>query len=122
MKSLADLKARIDAANKRFAATTCQILQPGEYGFEVKEARFEHDAKRGYDYIFVLLLCNGETLTSDRFPMSDNLLWKISTLLKAVGIDIDSWIDEKELIGRQGVLTAGQKGTLVIYRYHPRES
>jgi hypothetical protein len=120
IKSLAELRDRIQRANKGFQSTVSRILKPGVYRFEIKTAGIEHDEKRGYDYLYLRMLCNDDVLTSDRFPMRDDMLWKIADLLAAVGLELDSWTVEKELVGLAGDLTAEQKGTLVVYRYQPR--
>jgi hypothetical protein len=119
------LKAKLAAANARFAANTCKILEPGDYRFEIKTASIEHDEKRGYEYWFITMRAtasNGEQLTSDRFQMTDDWAWKLGTLFKAVELDPGAFTEEsalvKALVGRSGRLTAERRGKWVIYDYH----
>jgi hypothetical protein len=116
--NLERLKAKVAGANARFSANVCSILEPGDYRFTIKTASFERDEKRDYEYLFVTMPCNGERLTSDRFQLTDDWLWKLGTLLAAVGIEINAWTGEKELIGLTGSLTAEAKGKWTVYRYH----
>ncbi len=109
------LKAIADRLNAQ-----CQILESGEYQFEVQEVREEHDDKRQYDYVYVRLNCGG-TLTSDRFPITDSFLWKLRDLLLSVGVDIDSLDNLKELVGRTGKLSAQlQPDGKTFYKYQPK--
>lgn len=110
------LLEKLKRAKARFDASNTQILQPGEYCFSVRESRMEHDDKRQYDYIYVRLECDGMQ-TSDRFPITDNMLWKLSDLLTAVGIEIDNWVGPGDLVGRKGKLTATKDGAATYYRY-----
>lgn len=113
------IKARLAKADKRIASERCRILDEGEYTFKVVESRLEHDSERKYGYLYVNLLCNESILTSDRFPDSPNMLWKFAAFLASIGIDLDRWESEKELIGLTGRLVASSKGSLRIYTYQP---
>jgi hypothetical protein len=117
-KSLASLRAKLGAANAKLEASQCQILPPGDYPFVIKEAREEHDEKRGYDYWYLKLDCGGK-LTSDRFPIVDNMLWKLNQVLVAVGLDVDDLNDVRELVERTGEFIAEKKSELTIYQYQP---
>ena len=113
---MSSLLEKLKRAKARLDASTTQILQPGEYGFSVREARSEHDDKRQYDYIYVRLECD-EIQTSDRFPITDNMLWKLNDLLVAVGLEVDSWTGPGDLVGRTGKLSATKDGSNTYYRY-----
>jgi len=76
----------------------------------------EHDDKRQYDYLYIRLDCDGMQ-TSDRFPITDNMLWKLNDLLAAAGLDVDSWTGFADLVGRKGKLTATKDGSATYYRY-----
>lgn len=112
------LLEKINRAKARLDASTTQILQPGEYCFAVCEAKMEHDDKRSYDYLWLKLDCD-RMQTSDRFPIVDNMLWKLADLLSAVGVDVDSF-DPNALIGCTGKLTAEAKDGKTYYRYNPK--
>ena len=116
---MSPLLEKLKRAKARLDASTHQILQPGEYGFAVCEASMKHDNTRGYDYLFVRLDCDGKT-TSDRFPIVDNMLWKLVDLLSAVGVDVDSF-EPKALTGRTGKLIATKEGSATYYRYLAKE-
>jgi hypothetical protein len=109
LEKLKGAKARVDASSS-------QILQPGDYGFLIREASMKHDDKRQYDYLYIRLDCDGRQ-TSDRFPITDNMLWKFVDLLAAVGIEIDNWVGPADLVGRKGELTATKDGSATYYRY-----
>jgi hypothetical protein len=78
MKSMQELKEKLRLASERFRK--CEIVPAGEYSFTVLEASLEHDDKRHYDYLYVRLDCDGK-LTSDRFPFTDNMFWKLKEFL-----------------------------------------
>ena len=118
---IARLKQLNLSAQKRFDAQTHRILDDGEYNFEVVESRFDHDSVRRYGYLYVQLRCNESILTSDRFPDTDNMLWKLASFLASVGIDPENWKSEKQLIGLKGRLIASAKGEQRIYTYQPAE-
>jgi hypothetical protein len=118
MATIESLRVKLGAAAAKLEASQCQILPPGEYRFVVKEAREEHDEKRGYDYWYLRLDCGGK-LTTDRFPLVENMFWKLNQLLAAVGLDIDDLNDVRELVERTGEFIAEKKGELTIYRYQP---
>jgi hypothetical protein len=119
MKSLQDLREKLRLASDKFDASRCHILQPGEYRFSIVEAKLEYDDKRQYDYVWVKLDCDGE-LTQDRFPINEQLLWKLRALLAAMGLDVDSFEPER-LVGCTGKLTAEKQGDKTFYRYSPLE-
>lgn len=110
---LEQLKQKLRLAADKFKA--CEILEPGEYRFEILEVSLEHDDKRGYDYVFVRLDCDGTT-TSDRFPITDQMLWKLKALVSEMGLDSDSF-EPQQLIGCVGKLTAKKQKDMVLYRY-----
>jgi hypothetical protein len=107
------LKEKLRLAGERMKKSL--LLEPGDYRFAITLAEIRHDNKRGYDYLYVKLLCDGKK-ASDRFPF-DNMLEKLAELLKAVGMDIDSWHDPSELVGLSGQLTATPSGDKVFYNY-----
>jgi hypothetical protein len=117
-KSFESLRARLQGANAKLEASQCRVLPPGDYEFVILEAREEHDDKRAYDYWFLKLDCSGK-LTSDRFPIVDNMLWKINQLLAAVGLDIDSLSDVGDLVGLGGKFDAEAEGAKTFYKYRP---
>jgi hypothetical protein len=119
MQRIEELKARIAKASARFEAAKSKILSPGDYEFVVLEAREEHDDKRGYDYWYLRLECDGQA-TSDRFRLIDDDFKKIKDLLKAVGLELESLKDIRDLIGRSGRLVAVVKGEWTIYEYQPK--
>jgi hypothetical protein len=111
------LLEKIRKATERLEKSHCKILKPGAYSFTVQEAKIEHDKDRKYDFVFVKLDC-GEVLTSDRFPIVDNMIRKLGDFLAAMGLDADTRSDEKDLIGRTGKLTAEKQADgKVFYRY-----
>jgi hypothetical protein len=112
-KNLEQLKEKLRVANARLKKSL--LLEPGDYLFSITSAEIKHDDKRQYNYLYVRLDCDGET-ASDRFPF-DDMLWKLATLLRAVGLEIDDWADPQELVGRSGQLTAEANGEKVFYRY-----
>jgi hypothetical protein len=118
-KSLESLRAQLERASATFAASQCQILAPGSYQFVILEAREEYDEVRKYDYWYLKLDC-GDKLTSDRFPIVDNMLWKINQLLAAIGLDIDSLSDVKQLVGNIGEFIAKAKGQQTFYKHQPK--
>jgi hypothetical protein len=112
-QNLEQLKEKLRGANERLKKSL--LLEPGDYRFSIISAEIKHDDKRAYDYLYVKLLCDGET-ASDRFPF-DDMLWKLAELLRAVGLEIDDWVDPKDLVGRSGQLTAEAHGDKVFYKY-----
>jgi hypothetical protein len=93
-----------------------ELLPAGEHSFTIFEASIEHDDKRKYDFVYVKLDC-GSKLASDTFPVTDKMLWKLTDLLRAVGVEIDSFTPEA-LVGRSGKLTAEpQPDGKVFYQY-----
>jgi hypothetical protein len=113
-RNIEQLKEKLRGANERLKKSL--LLRPGDYRFSVVSAQIEHDDKRQYDYLYLKLLCDGET-ASDRFPFGDNMLFKLAELLKAVGLEIDDWADPKDLVGRSGRLIAEANGEKVFYKY-----
>ncbi len=116
MATIEALRVKLGVAGAKLEASQHQILSPGDYQFVVKEAREEHDEKRGYDYWYLKLDCGGK-LTTDRFPIVDDILWKINQLLAAVGLALDDLTDVKDLVGRTGEFTAEKNGEKTFYKY-----
>jgi hypothetical protein len=120
MATIEALKAHIAKASAKMEALQSKILPPGDYEFIVKEAKAEHDDKREYDYWYLRLDCNGQT-TSDRFPLVDNMFWKLGELLDSVGLQLESLTGVKDLVGRSGQLVAVRKGEegkeITVYQY-----
>jgi hypothetical protein len=99
MNKMEELKTKLRIASANMLK--CAILPAGEHGFEVREAKIEHDSQRNYDYLYVLLRCthdDQQSLTSDRFPVVDNMLWKLADFLAAIGVEVDALMDTKELV------------------------
>jgi hypothetical protein len=96
MPTIEALKARIAKASAKFEAAKSKVLSPGDYEFTIKDAREEHDAVREYNYLFLRLECDGQT-TTDRFPLTDNMMWKLEALLDSVSPE--SLRDLRDLIG-----------------------
>jgi hypothetical protein len=114
-RNLEKLKEKLRGASERLKKSL--LLPPGDYRFAVVSAEIKHDDQRAYDYLYVKVLCDGET-ASDRFPFADNMLFKLAELLKAVGLEIDDWADPKDLVGRSGKLTAeAHDDGKVFYKY-----
>jgi hypothetical protein len=109
------LKARIAKASARMEAERSKILPPGDYAFTIKSAREEHDEEREYDYLFLRLECNGQT-TSDRFPLTDKMFWKLEELFASLG---ETSGEIKDLVGRSGRFVAVIKDAWTIYEYQP---
>jgi hypothetical protein len=120
MRTIDQLKEKLRVARDRLQSSHCQILQPGDYRFSVVSAQIEHDSKREYDYLYVRLDCDG-LLTSDQFPFTDNMLFKLGELLKAVGLELDNWADPKDLVGRSGRLIAEAHDDKTFYKYKAEE-
>jgi hypothetical protein len=116
-KDLSALREKLRLASDKFDASRCHILQAGEYRFSIVEAKLEYDDKRQYDYVWVKLDCDGE-LTQDRFPFTDQMLWKLAALVSAMGLDIDSF-DPQDLVGCTGQLSAEKQADKTFYRYSP---
>jgi hypothetical protein len=89
MATIETLRARVAKASAKMEALQSKILPPGDYEFTVLEAKEEHDDKREYDYWYLRLDCNGQTM-SDRFPLVDNMFWKLGELLDSVGLQLES--------------------------------
>jgi hypothetical protein len=115
-RNIDQLKAKLSVASERFKKSL--LLRPGDYRFSVVSAEIKHDDQRAYDFLYVRLLCDGET-ASDRFPFADNMLFKLAELLRAVGLEIDDWADPNDLVGRSGKLSAEKQGDKTFYRYSP---
>jgi hypothetical protein len=113
------LKARLAKANARMEAERSKILPPGDYEFVIKSAREEHDEERGYDYLFLRMECNGRQTTSDRFPFTDQMFWKLEELFASLGVTTG---EIKDLVGRCGRFVAVTKGEWTIYEYQPLEA
>lgn len=120
MPTIEELKARIAKASAKFGAAKSKILAPGDYEFTILEAKEERDDKRGYDYWYLRLECDGQA-TTDRFPLVDNMFWKIAELLDSVGLELESLKDVRDLIGKSGRLIAVTKDDWTIYQYQARE-
>jgi hypothetical protein len=120
MPNIEALKAKI--AKAKVGLGQSQILTPGDYEFVVKEAKEEYDEVRMYPYWYLRLEANGQA-TSDRFPLVDNMFWKLVELLNAVGLELESLKDVKDLVGRSGRLVAEKKGEegkeITVYEYQP---
>jgi hypothetical protein len=114
--SLKERKARIRLAKENVAP--CQVLEPGKrYHFTIRDVSQAYDSQREYHYVFVKMACGGGIVTSDRFPITDEMLWKLKALLASVGLNEDDWTDEKQLIGLSGEFLTEKKGKWVVYRY-----
>jgi hypothetical protein len=109
MATIETLRARVAKASAKMEALQSKIMPPGDYEFTVLEAKEEHDDKREYDYWYLGLDC-GRQATSDRFPLTDNMLWKLGELLEAVGLELESLTGAKDLVGRSGKFIAVKKG------------
>jgi hypothetical protein len=96
---------KVRKATAKLEKSHCQILQPGKYLLMDREVKREHDRVRHYDYLYVRLECDGQ-MPSDRFPITDDMIWKLGDFLSAVGLDVDSLSDIKDLVGRTGQLSA----------------
>jgi hypothetical protein len=112
---LREIQEKLRQASARFPKW--EILPAGEYSFTVSEASIKHDDDRHYDYLHVRLDCDGK-LASDRFPIVDDMLFKLREFLAAVGLDADSLTDLKVLVGRSGRFTAEpQPDGKTFYKY-----
>jgi len=118
-RNLESIKAKLRLAKNQL--DPAKVLAPGDYNFRIQNVTQEYDSKRGYDYIFVkMFVCDGTIRTTDRFPITDMMMWKLKTFLVSVGLPEDDWPGERQLIGIAGRLIAEKVGDLTPYRYQPR--
>jgi hypothetical protein len=113
-RSIEELLRLLKVATPKFRK--CEILPPGDYEFEILEAKLEY---KTYEYVWVKFDC-GTLLTQDQFPTGEDLgIQKFASLLIAVGIDKDAFPGFEKLIGKRGKLTAPPPTTngKVYYRY-----
>jgi hypothetical protein len=113
-RDLQKITEKLRQASTRFPKW--EILPAGEYSFTFSEATIKHDDDRHYDYLHVRLDCGGK-LASDRFPFTDTMLFKLGEFLAAVGLDIDSLTDWKDLVGCSGTFIAEKHDDKTFYKY-----
>jgi hypothetical protein len=70
----------------RNAPVSLQAL--GCHSFRVESAEFKKDEKLGYDYLYVQLWC-GDIKTSDRFPNTEDMVWKLEEFLDSISCTVD---------------------------------
>jgi len=77
--------------------------------------RIKDDEARGYSYLYVQLRA-GHRKTSDRFPVTDGMAWKLKTFLQTIGLTLDE-LTEENPVGRTGELIATAKNGKTYYDY-----
>ena len=118
-KRIAALQKRSEKANKVLKAHTWgSLLSPGRHSFRVKFAEWKKDIKRDYDYLYVLLW-SCDIKISDRFPLTDQMTWKLGDFLDSIGSSLDELKDNpKNLVGKTGALIAEKIGSgRIAYKY-----
>jgi hypothetical protein len=121
---------------KRTLTITDRKLSEGLYQYKVLEFTEETDAKKGHDLFKVKMatvsLDDGKTrLAWDRFPLTEELEWKLISFLVSTGHVKDSgeidW-DDADMIGREGffevkhTVEVGGTRTFANFRYlHPED-
>jgi hypothetical protein len=70
-------------------------LPPGRNSFEVLTVKKKTDSQRHYDYLRVEL---GSAKTLDRFPLTDEMLFKLAQFLDAVGARMKTSAPTRKLL------------------------
>jgi hypothetical protein len=99
---IAELQRRLEKVKKNLALPV-SLLPPGRYSFRVEMARMKKDDQRGYDYVYVQLMGADGVKTSDRFPITDEWLWKLRAFIGAVGCSAED-LTPDNLVGRTAEL------------------
>jgi len=81
------------------------LLEPGEYDFEVVDAK-ERISQSGNEMIELKLRLQGEVHVFDNLVFTEKALWKIDQFLKAVGAhpgeDKDITVEADDCLGHRG--------------------
>jgi hypothetical protein len=113
---IAELQRRYQKVTEKLSRVS--RLSPGCYSFSVELAEFKEDIERKYTYLYIQFRTDDGSKASDRFPMTDDMIWKLAEFVDAVGLTMaDLSSDTKVFIGRTGKLTARTKGEWTIYEY-----
>jgi len=112
---IAKLQRRLEEVKKNLALPV-SLLSPGRYSFRVELARMKKDHQRGYDYIYVQLMGADGVKTSDRFPITDEWLWKLRAFIGAVGCSAEDFTPDN-LVGRTAELIISKQKNWAVYHY-----
>jgi hypothetical protein len=116
---IAEIQRRLAKVNKLLKTrdTRVSLLPVGRHSFRVELAEFKKDEKRGYNYLYVQLSC-GDTKTSDRFPNTEDMVWKLGEFLDSISCTVDDLLDERTLKGKTGELIAEKIASgRTVYKY-----
>ena len=112
---IAELQGRLEKVKKNLALPV-SLLPPGRYSFRVEVARMKEDDQRGYDYVYVQLMNADGVKTSDRFPITDEWVWKLRAFIGAVGCPAENFTPEN-LVGRTAELVISKQKNGAGYHY-----
>ena len=112
---IAKLQGRLEKVKKNLALPV-SLLTPGRYSFRVELARMKKDDQRGYDYVYVQLMNADGVKSSDRFPITEEWMWKLRAFIGAVGCSAENFTPEN-LVGRTAELVISKQKNGAGYHY-----
>jgi hypothetical protein len=112
---IAELQGRLEKVKKNLALPVL-LLPPGRYSFRVELARMKKDDQRGYDYVYVQLMNADSVKSSDRFPITEEWMWKLRAFIGAVGCSTENFTPEN-LVGRTAELVISKQKNGAGYHY-----